>query len=301
MRPYVLSILLLVVVAFSFATALEPWHQSWEGGRTQADNLLEVALGDSRELLARHFFAKADSYFHNGFAPTIFDKTEGVETGHMAGNASEEEGEHNLLGKPRDWIDGFSRNFYPSRHSHLGEGKCDKCDHHGTGDEHAEHRAHDEAQGADEREILPWLKLSLQLDPKRVETYVVAAYWLKNSLKKVDAAERLLREGLQNVPGNPEILFELGRIQLDDRHDVGRARNLWELALKKWNERERDRENPNLFILSQILGNLAILEENAGRPNEAIQHLRRLQTFSPNKASIAKWIETLQTPHQQPN
>jgi tetratricopeptide (TPR) repeat protein len=303
MRAYILSTLLLLLVAFSFATTLEPWHQSWEGGRTQTDNLLEVALGDSRELLARHFFAKADSYFHNGFAPTIFDKTEGTPQGaHMAGNAAPEEGEHNFLGQPRDWIDGFSRNFYPSRHTHLGEGKCDKCEHHDGDDEHAEHHAHDQDKSAaDEREMLPWLQLSLQLDPKRVETYVVAAYWLKNSLKSVDGAERLLREGLQNVPGNPEILFELGRVQLDDRHDVERARNIWELALKKWNERERDLKNPNLFILSQILGNLAILEENAGRPNEAIQHLRRLQTFSPNKASIAKWIETLQPSEQQPN
>ena len=300
MRPYVLSIALLMVVAVCFATTLEPWHQSWEGGRTRTDNLLETALGDSRELLARHFFAKADSYFHNGFAPTIFDKTEGIETGHMSGNATEKESEHNFLGKPSDWIVGFGRNFYPSQHSHLGEGKCGENCTHGPGEDHAEDHHGEGKSAADEREILPWLKLSLQLDPKRVETYVVAAYWLRNSLKRLDGAERLLREGLQNVPGDPEILFELGRIQLEDRHDPERARNLWELALKKWSEREPARENPNLFILSQILGNLAILEEKSGRTNEAIQHLRRLQTFSPNKASIAKWIETLQTPQPQP-
>ena len=322
MRPYFLSILLLMVVAVCFATTLEPWHQSWEGGRTKTDNLLEVALGDSRQLLARHFFVKADSYFHNGFVPSIFDKKEGIENGHMAGNAAEAEEELNFLGKPRDWIDSFSRNFYPSRHTHLGDGGCGhSCcqrpkkgqgeapdDHaqdaehhesHGTeaGEDHTECHHHDEgAVGTDEREILPWLKLSLQLDPKRVETYVVAAYWLRTSLKKVDAAEQLLREGLQKVPGDPELLFELGRIQFEERHAVDRARNLWELAVKKWSDRESGRENPNLFVLGQILSSLALLEEKAGRPQEAIQHLRRLQTISPNKASLAKWIESLQSP-----
>ena len=309
MRAYVLSILMLLVVAFCFATTLEPWHQNWEGGRTKTDNLLEVALGDSRQLLARHFFVKADAYFHNGFAPTIFDNKEGVDASHMAGSAQESEEEHNFLGEPRDWIDAFSRNFFPSRHTHLGEGTCDhpECQkpksgdghdpagHGGESTDHAGHH-HDDEETADQREILPWLKVSLQLDPKRVETYVVAAYWLRISLKKVDEAERLLREGLRNVPGDPEILFELGRLRFEERHDLERARNLWELSLKSWNERESGRENPNLFILAQILSNLALLEEKAGRPNEAVQYLQHLQAISPNKASIAKWIETLQAP-----
>jgi tetratricopeptide (TPR) repeat protein len=292
MRAYLLSVLLLLVVAFCFATTLEPWHQNWEGGRTKTDNLLEVALGDSRQLLARHFFVKADAYFHNGFAPTIFDTKEGADARHMSGNAGEEEEKHNFLGQPRDWIDGFSRNFFPSQHTHLGEGTCNNPEHHHDGDHHEE----DEDKDADQREILPWLKLSLQLDPKRGDTYVVAAYWLRSSLKKVDEAEQLLREGLQNVPGDPEILFELGRIRLEERKDADRARNLWELAVKSWNERESGRKNPNFFILAQILSNLALLEEKSGRNSEAIQHLRRLQAISPNKASIAKWIETLQTP-----
>ena len=30
-----------------------------------------------------------------------------------------------------------------------------------------------------ERELLPWLKISAELDPQRVETYTVAAYWLR--------------------------------------------------------------------------------------------------------------------------
>lgn len=145
----------------------------------------------------------------------------------------------------------------------------------------------------DEREILPWLKLSLELDPKRVQTYVVASYWLRTSLKQVDQAERLLRDGLLKVPGDPELLFELGRVQFEERKAEGRARNLWELGVKHWQEREAGKESPNLFLLAQLLGNLATLEQKAGHKEAALRHLERLHSISPNKESIAKWMETV--------
>lgn len=342
MRAYVLSNLLLLAVAFCFATVLEPWHQSWEGGRTRAENVIQVALGDSRQLFARHFFLKADAYFHNGYYPTIYDKKEGYGGAHLAGDAhgsgGEGEDELNFLGEPRDWIDAFSRNLFPSRHTHLGDSGCghsccqrerspddghdkdhstgeggdadhehgeaglahEHCEHceHGDGadsdpQDHDHDRGHQGRRAADEREILPWLKVALELDPKRVQTYVVAAFWLRTSLKQVDQAERLLRDGLRKVPGDPELLFELGRILLEERNDLPRARNVWEIALKNWTEREAGRENPNVFMLAQMLGNLATLEEKAGRKEAAIRYLERLSVVSPNKESIAKWIETL--------
>ena len=37
-----------------------------------------------------------------------------------------------------------------------------------------------------EKEILPWLKLSAEMDPHLIDTYTVAAYWLANHLHKVD-------------------------------------------------------------------------------------------------------------------
>ena len=92
MRAYLLSVFLLVMVAFSLATTLDPWFQSWAGSRTQSDNVLQVALGDSRRMFARHFFTKADAYFHKGFYPTIYDRKEGDDDkAHIAESAH---GEH---------------------------------------------------------------------------------------------------------------------------------------------------------------------------------------------------------------
>ena len=81
------------------------------------------------------------------------------------------------------------------------------------------------SSGGEVREILPWLKTSASLDPERIETYSVTAYWLRTELKKIDEAEGFLRDGLRANPGQPLLLFELGRIYSEDRQDTNRARS----------------------------------------------------------------------------
>ena len=67
-----LILVLLFVACFSLSAAIEQWWVRWEGNRAE-ESLLEVTLGDGRKLFARHFYFKADSYFHSGFYPSIFD------------------------------------------------------------------------------------------------------------------------------------------------------------------------------------------------------------------------------------
>jgi hypothetical protein len=316
MRAYSLGLALLATIAFSLAANLEPWFQSWKGSRTKSDNLLATMLGDGRKLFANHFYAKADAYFHNGYYPTVFDNNDGYSKAHIAedmhNEGGEDEHEQNFLGKPRDWIDAFGRNFFPARHTHLGDSGCGKscCQRARAGeghDQNCEHKGHDHghheekpaAKGSDEREILPWLRLSAELDPERVETYVVSAYWLRNALKKPDEAEQFLREGLRMNPGNHELLFELGCIYNENRLDTARARNLWELALKKWHESEGAKSEQNVFIRARILGQLVALEEKEKNYPRALEYLTELHTISPNKAAIQKWIDELKAKQTQ--
>ena len=312
MRAYLLSVFLLVMVAFSLVTTLEPWFQSWAGSRTQSDNVLQVALGDSRRMFARHFFTKADAYFHNGFYPSIYDgKEEGGKE--RIGEHSEEEGTGDFLGKPKDWIDRFSRNFFASRHTHLGDSDCgddccekakegkghdEKCEHkdHEAGHDHSGDGGHDQpAKTGLEREILPWLRLSAEMDPQRVETYVVAAFWLRSKLGKSDEAEQFLREGLRANPRDCEIQFALGQIYYEDRKDVERARNILELSLVRWREQEARKPEPNMLLLDQILNQLAKLEREQKNYPRAIQHYTILKDISPNKEGIQSWIDELKT------
>src|SRR6266436_6452811 len=139
----ILILLLLIGTCFSLSTILQPRTALWSG-RHDSGNVLKVLLGDGRRLFANHFFVKADIYFHSGYYPSIFDQGAAREdTGHLAGREDHGEDAHeheaDFLGPPRDWVERFGRHFLITKHTHLEGGK--------------------------EREILPWLKLSAELDP----------------------------------------------------------------------------------------------------------------------------------------
>jgi tetratricopeptide (TPR) repeat protein len=268
-RLAILVLLLLASAWFSLATLLQSRAASFS--QSGQDNALKVLLGDGRRIFAQHFFIKADIYFHSGYYPSIFYQGE-RETSHMAGREDHDhdhdhEKEADFLGKPKDWIDRFGRHFIVTEHTHLENGN--------------------------EREILPWLKLSAELDPQKIDTYVVAAYWLANHLGKPAEAERFLREGLRANPDSYEILFSLGRIYYDNNQDAGRARNVWELAVRRWNEQQQANKKPDKLVLEEIVMNLARLEENEKHYAQAIAYLEAARQLSPAPQAIQKQIDDL--------
>jgi len=138
-----LILLLLAASSFTVATALQPRIVRWS--QRGQDSVLKVLLGDGRRLFANHFFVKADIYFHSGYYPSIFDQAAAQQdSGHLAGREDHDDEAHekeaDFLGPPRDWFERFVRHFLITKHTHLECGK--------------------------EREILPWLKLSAELDPE---------------------------------------------------------------------------------------------------------------------------------------
>jgi tetratricopeptide (TPR) repeat protein len=228
-------------------------------------------------MFANSFFVKADEYYHSGYYPTIFDNNEAFKTPHMAedtgGVASKNHGdEASFMGAPRDWIDSFGRHFIPNRHTHLDEGGP-------TDDLSTSDRV---------REILPWLKLSAELDPENVQTYTVTAFWLRERMHKVAEANQVLLEGLRNNPDSYEILFELGRLYYENYHDAGRARNVWELAVRKWQEQQGDK-----LIFEKITTHLGQLEQNAGNWPQAMNWLQAAQKVSLSPEVLQKQIDGL--------
>lgn len=292
-----LSMLLLLVAGFSLTTWLEPWHRVWSGDRAASGGLVAAVLGDSRRLFANHFFVKADTYFHSGYYPTIFDAQSTTHALQSLADAhageEKEEDHHDFLGKPRDWIDRFSRHFYPDRHRHLGEKATEAHDHPGRSG--AEAHGDPAGETGDERELLPWLRLAAEMDPQNAQCYVVASFWLRRNLGRVKEAEQFLREGLRANPGHPEILFELGRIYREEHKDAARARNIWELALKRWHVTESAAAEPNRLLHAQLLNCLADLEEQQGNFTAAIRHLRELKEFSPHSQKLQQRIDDLQS------
>jgi tetratricopeptide (TPR) repeat protein len=269
-----LILLLLLAAAFTMGTVLQPRVLGW-AGHAETDSVVSLLLGDSRRLFANHFYVKADVYFHSGLYPSIFDQAREAEEkeNHMAaeqhgdsGEAAHEEG-MDFLKPPTDWIERFGRHFQVTEHTHL--------------------------QGGDTREILPWLQIAAELDPRKVETYTVASYWLRRQLGKADEAEQFLRQGLRANPDSYEILFELGRLYYENRHDPSRARNIWTLALRRWEQREGALKEPNWVAYDAITVDLAHLEAAEGRNAEAIQWFERTKVHSPHPQDIQTQIDVL--------
>jgi len=285
-RLPVLILVALLVFCFGSAAWLDLWFQSWQGNRAQSADLLNVLLGDSRKMFANHFFVKADAYFHSGYYPTVFDNREAFQTPHMAEDSGTVGGrnkgdEQAFLGKPRDWIDALSRKLFPSRHTHLDEGGA----------------SGDLGNSSGVREIMPWLRISAELNPNDIRTYTVSAYWLRERMGKVAEAEDFLRDGLRANPDSYEIMYELGRVYAENKHDETRARNLWEAALAQWEKQEAGKPDPERalrFLFVEIISHLALLEEKQGNYPQALAYMERWKARSPYPAAVQKYIEEVQ-------
>jgi len=247
---------------------------------TVCDRVAILHEGDARRLFADQFFVKADAYFHSGMYPSIYDNRQSFKTPHIAEDSgamkSKNTGDETaFLGQPRNWIDAFGRQFFPSVHTHLSEG--------GASGQEGE---------AAVREILPWLALSTELDPKRVEVYTVTAYWLRR-MNKIDESEQELREGLKENPGDPQLLFDLGRLFSEARSNSVSARNVWEAGLSNWEGLPDKDSDKNKFVAEKILGALAHMEETAQNTNQAITLLERLKGVSTTPQDVQAWIDRL--------
>ena len=283
----------LFLACFNFGAVLMPRFQAVENARRQSDNFFIQLLGDSSRIFANNFFVKADAYYHSGYYPTIFDNKEAFQTPHIAEDtgavASHNQGEEtDFMGPTRDWLDTFGRHFIPNRHTHLDEGGPDD----------------DLSKSSQVREILPWLKLSSKLDPENIKTYLVMAYWLRSKLNKSLEAEQILREGLRYNPGNPQLLFELGRIYYQDYKKPAQARSIWEAGLRSWEEEkpgvpevqrlEASNENfDDRFLFEQLHEYLAQVDKDAGNYGGAITHLQLAQQASPKSEDLQKQIDDL--------
>ena len=287
------SPILFLAGAFTLATILDP---IWSGlQRQQSKSAIDLIVGDGKRLFANHFVVKADVYFHNGYYPSMFRQAH--TDSHLAESAEEHEDhdehaderanhsapltsntntvaltnnhDHDRHAKaasdePQDLIESFGRHFFVSTHTHM--------------------------KNADAKELLPWFKVSAELDPNRVETYTLAAFWLRTQLHKVDEAEAFLRQGWKANPDSYAIVLELGRLFESDRKDMQRARNLFELALKKWDQQEPKKEKPDLYSREQILGHLADTEYQLKDYPNCLRHLLLLLPISPAPDAIRKQI-----------
>ena len=279
---------LLLVLAFCLATQLGPQVEArLVANGAGDDDPVARWLGSSRVMFAQSFFVKADAYFHSGYYPTIFDNNAPFKTPHIGEDSSTMEShnsgdETTIFSHPHNWVERFELNFFPSYHTHLDQGGVD-------------------GNGASEvKEIMPWLKISVELDQHRIDTYLVTAYWLRVRMHKVDEAEQFLRDGLRANPGSAAILYELGQLYFENRKRPDQARNLYLAALDSWGRENSGKEEQDKFLIGHIAGALVELERQQGDKAETLKYLHLLKRVSPVPDQIQTQIDELEKTSQTP-
>jgi tetratricopeptide (TPR) repeat protein len=274
-----LILILLLVICFSLAAWLEPRHEARVNQGVETGSTLAGLLGEARQTVADIFYVQADVYFHSGYYPTIFDQARQKEVSESDVSHPEETNappEEGFLGPPQDWIDRFSRHFRPARHTHLG--------------------------GQNVAEMLPWMQLSADLDPHRIQTYIVTSYFLRNYLGKLDDAKAFLHAGLRANPDSPELKYELGRLYYENYKDLPHAKNVWLSAVNSWYKVEgpKPEKTPtgegqrDTYMLGKIYDSLANEELQAGRTSEAIAYFQQSKTNSPFPFRVQQRIDDLE-------
>jgi hypothetical protein len=280
-------LMLLLTVCFTLATLFVPravwWNTvpraaDWGQSQSQPDNVFKLLFGQGRRLFANQFFIMADVSFHSGYYPSIFDRQEtdhDVATPAHGKTEDADSTSDDFLGPPPDWIAALDRNFVPNRHTHLDAGGP-------TGHE----------KSSTVQEILPWLKLSSDMNPQMIENYTVGAYWLRR-LHKPDDARDFLFEGLHNNPGNSELLFDLGWLYEENFQDTNRACNVWMAGLRCWEAQSAAAKTNDQarLVYEETAMNLARVESAKGHWPEVVKYLKMVKTVSPNPDAIQKQIE----------
>ena len=283
----------LVAVVFALATSVELRSSRWKDASRPGGAIAKI-LGEGRRLFANQFITMADVYLHSGYYPSIFDQPNANATkaivsgddGHGDEDAASHESHHHdengacvhedehekamdFMGKPNNWLDGFIRRFRITEHTHLENGR--------------------------EREVLPWLRIAIELDPQKIETYTSTAYWLSQKLGRVKDADQVLREGIRNNPNNAELLFEMGLLQYKSNHNTAKARGLWTLALRRWEEQSEEGKKETLGVLDKIAVNLGRLEESEGNLREAIEYYEMAMKVAPSPEALKESIDEIKT------
>lgn len=292
MRKTVLILLLLIASVLTLTGFV--LREEALKGRDHAKSALAVLFGDGRRLFANHFLSKADAYFHRGRYPSIFEAAD-RESNHLVESLAEppavgEDGhDHDLddhhahdeacahanpAQGPDDWIARLARRFEPEGHVHL------------TGDE--------------EREMLPWIKLAVEMDPHNVAAYTVGGYWLRE-MGRTNEAKAFLRDGQRNNPDSSEIYFELGRLEEMEGQNPEKVLRLYELALESWRTTNANAPEPDTLALGRIVGRMGHVEENRGRLDAALRHYTLLEAVSPNPDSVRELIDSVRERMLQTN
>ena len=142
-------------------------------------------------------------------------------------------------------------------------------------------------------EIMPWLWLSIKMNPQNIETYLVTSFWLANSAKKPEVALEVLNEAQLNNPYNYQIQIAKGRIYLK-QGDLDAAQNAFDAALVFWTKTADQLNEYENMDRAEALLYRGLLAEYNNDTTLAVCSYKEILTHFPNRISLKKRISIIE-------
>ena len=152
--------------------------------------------------------------------------------------------------------------------------------------------AHLSVEGGEIEEIMPWLQLATRADPRNIDAYASAAYWL-NRAGRVDAARAVLDEARVRNPGDYRIPLALGQLLYHDRL-LDEALAALDQARAEWPSGQAIADRQTQLDRAAILSLGAGIHEILGHRDEAILAFRDLLRVIPDRAGVRERLRRLE-------
>lgn len=151
---------------------------------------------------------------------------------------------------------------------------------------------HVHLQGQDIKEIMPWLRLAMQMNPDNKDVYLVAAFWLAHEARRPDLAMTILDEAQRHVPHCYEVQIEKGRLFLAQENRQA-AKRAFDAGLAFWEHQDHDNLEDASYEKARLLLYRALVCEADGETGEAIRSLEGILVLFPERTRIADRIAVL--------
>jgi len=143
------------------------------------------------------------------------------------------------------------------------------------------------------REIMPWLEMTMRVNPDDHESVLVSAYWLSRHLERPDLAEQLLLRAQRQMPYAYAVQLEKAKLFLhEDRRQPALA--ALNAALAFWGKTGDPEEQSDLLDKAEALMLRALLLETDNRLPAAADDYRALLALFPERAAPRQRLQALE-------
>lgn len=152
--------------------------------------------------------------------------------------------------------------------------------------------AHVHVHGDELNEIMPWLWFAIRTDPRNLESYLIAAYWLQTNSKRPDLAHKVLHRGMVIMPRAYALYLDDARVYIEEGRLEAAMRQL-EAALRFWPGGGEDTDEQARIDKASILLHKALLHEVRNEREQAIQDLRGVLEVYPDDLSVRRRVDAI--------